>query len=219
MALDVSQLGLTLLAAGLFALAPACSDGGHPVCPGPACGAAGAFGSGGGQATGGAPGSGGGQATGGAPGSGGGQATGGAGGVSCVSNGTTCYCGAFAKQYAKNTQPASSCSLASVGGNWCCATSDYPSSGACWCDTATAGCAVSVYGDMCICSHAGPDPGDKPVSTCTAPAGGVCCVEPGVLAPMCTCYYTMSTCPSGTPVSSCDTSQLKCDGRAVDVCK
>jgi hypothetical protein len=208
---------LALASLATLACASACDTTTGTTCTGPDCPTEGTSSSSGGTTSGdNPPGT---STSSGSTSSGGTPGAADAGGKACYGTASSCWCGDFSAwgQGSQSTQTPS-CSKGS-GATYCCKTNDFPSGGSCVCSDTQPNCQESVFGDTCTCSLAHPDSTDKPVSSCTAKAGGVCCLEPSVLAPMCSCFDTLSTCPSGgTPVPSCSTADLKCDGQSVDTC-
>jgi hypothetical protein len=140
----------------------------------------------------------------------------------CVGSGTACFCGDIASS--STTNIVSDCSKASTGSTRCCASNEWPGAGSCNCSdpvTSKPNCQRGRFGDTCICGLAQPDRPDQAVASCTAKAGGICCVEAADIAPTCACYDKgVTTCRSGSQkVSSCSTADLRCKGQAVDVCR
>jgi hypothetical protein len=129
----------------------------------------------------------------------------------CGADGTTCICAVDGPYYdSASLKEGVSCS-----GSQCCGDPEWPSRGTCICHEKR--CHESAFGDTCICSAASPSAGDKEVSSCT---GKVCCISKSDIAPMCSCFDTLSQCPDADDIKvpSCSTSDMQCAGRALSSC-
>jgi hypothetical protein len=139
------------------------------------------------------------------------------GAILCGSDRETCACGKDPGQFPGADAKTTPCSTQTVGGAArCCATNQWPASGRCFCNSVS-NCHRGIGSDVCICGLAEPGPGEETVSSCT---GQLCCQTPSDVAPICACYTTLSTCPSGaTAVPSCSTASLPCEGKNVSDCR
>jgi hypothetical protein len=91
----------------------------------------------------------------------------------------------------------------------CCGQPGWPSSSSCTCYQL----ACDQYStDTCICGAAGTL--KHPVPSCSAPAGGVCCMGDGAGGTqLCSCHKTLTQCAAGEQVvSSCSVAAIGCTG-------
>ncbi len=141
--------------------------------------------------------------------------------ITCTGSGTFCDC---APSDAGSSDTTCSAAAIQGGDGVCCASADYPASGACSC-TITTHCYTSGSGTLlvCKCSVTASAADGTSTASCTPPSGGHCCVtgQGSPLGASCSCSSTACL-ASETEVPSCSQADTAptcaANEHAVDVC-